>query len=416
MRHGGSKWRRAGVLVAGTLLPILWLGAGGCSFDISLGPAAEPSGGAGTTTTTSDFDAGTPCQPSADNDWDEDGYAQQDGDCNDCNPYVNPNAAELVTPPGQTPVDEDCDGIVDEQPSCDAALAVGDDNPLSAAAAIELCKASSGPGDWGVVSARWTLPNGDAVPPLVQDIYRLGHGILPSFGAVVTPRHGARMLALSSGTARPPQHPEHFGFQGFDKFYITAPAPGFPKETPACPDVITGEAHDAVALEIEVLTPSNAGGLLFDFDFFTFEWPEFICDEYNDYFLALLFPQLPNTPDANISFDINGNPVSTNSVFLEVCGCAENPPLPCFAGGKWFQCALGNGELMGTGFGRDTGGEDHGSTSWLETEAPVSPNQTITLRLVVHDSTDGLFDSLVLVDNFRWKPEPAELNTKPIPE
>src|SRR5262249_1904022 len=127
---------------------------------------------------------------------------------------------------------------------------------------------------------------------------------------------------------------------------------------------------------------------------FTFEWPGYICSQYNDFFLAILSPIPMGQPDGNISFDSMGNPVSVNNAFLEVCGCEGNPPSPCFAGGKVFPCALGDTDLIGTGFGFDTNfGEDHGSTGWLQTKAPVPPGSEITIRWAVHDSGDGSLDT-----------------------
>jgi hypothetical protein len=35
--------------------------------------------------------------------------------------------------------------------------------------------------------------------------------------------------------------------------------------------------------------------------------------------------------------------------------------------------------------------------------APVVPRETITLRIVVLDGTDGLYDTQLLLDHFRWE-------------
>ena len=55
--------------------------------------------------------------------------------------------------------------------------------------------------------------------------------------------------------------------------------------------------------------------------------------------------------DGNIVFDSQGNPVSVNNAFVEVCGCAGGPP--CTTGfpptQKIFTCALGDTKLIGTG-------------------------------------------------------------------
>jgi hypothetical protein len=148
--------------------------------------------------------------------------------------------------------------------------------------------------------------------------------------------------------------------------------------------------------------------LAFDFDFYTYEWPDFVCSEYNDFFVALLKSTHPSTPaDENISFDKLGSPVSVNNGFVEVCDPATGMLRP---GGKLFDCALGTSELVGTGF--DTGdggfGEDlpelgsRAATGWLTTTTAVVPGETVRLRFAVWDMFDEALDSTVLLDHFRW--------------
>ena len=352
-----------------------------------------------------------------DQDVDGDGFTANEGDCDDCDPNRNPNAIEVVVDDLMIlPKDEDCDGEVDEDDSevCDTGLELDDEDPMNAARALDLCKVSSGSKDWGVVRAAWVLADGAAAPPS-QPLFHVGHGILPKFGAVVTTRRGERMTALSSGTARQPTDPGYESPSGFQKNIVGNHPPGFPKEAPACPGVTSGQPNDPVALEVELRVPSNAHGLSFDFNFFTYEWPDFVCSEFNDFFVALLSPYPEGQTDGNISFDSQGNPVGVNSAFVTVCGCLGNPPSPCIAGGKSFSCPQGNLDLVGTGFGGQAGfGGDHASTGWLQTTAPVEPGSEITLRWAVYDSGDPLLDTTTLIDNFRWLAEPGiEVVTRP---
>lgn len=359
-----------------------------------------------------------PCEPTPDNDFDQDGFSINEGDCNDCDPNTNPNAIEVPTKNG-TPQDEDCDMEVDEVVTfdpCDQGLAIDDADPLSTAKAVGLCKMSTGPKDWGVVSAQWTLADGSPAPDVAN--FHIGHGLLDSFGPNLSVREGERMLALSSGSARTPNDGGYKDVQGFDKMYITNHPSGFPKESPACPGVTTGEPHDAAAVELTIRTPGNAHGFAFDFDFYTFEWPDFVCSSYNDFFVAILSPIPMGQTDGNISFDSQNNPVSVNNAFVEVWGCPGNPPNPCTAGMKSYTCALGNVELIGTGFGFDTtGAQDHAATSWLSTVAPITPNSEITIRWAVYDSGDGILDSTTLIDNWRWVLKPGtKVSTEPVPK
>ncbi len=368
------------------------------------------------------------CDTQPDEDGDQDGFSVNEGDCNDCDSNVNPNAIEVMTPTEPPPdagadagppepVDEDCDGTIDNVPQpCDTGMLVNDPDPIHAANAVELCKISTGLKDWGIVGASWVLPNGQ--PATGYPNVDLGHGVLDSFGPFVNVQGGERMLAVSSGTARLPSHPDYQSVSGFDKGYTCGHPAGFPKESPACPGVYTGEPHDGIALEVAIRVPSNANGFSFYFNFYTYEWPNFVCSQYNDFFVALLHPVPAGQTDGNISFDIQGNPVSVNNAFVEVCGCSSGPP--CSTGGKTFPCSLGDSELMGTGFGPDTEGDWHAATSWLFTQAPIEDGtDQIVIRWGVYDSGDGVLDSTTLVDNWQWIATPGThvvVGTEPVPD
>jgi hypothetical protein len=219
---------------------------------------------------------------------------------------------------------------------------------------------------------------------------------------------------LSSGTARAPTDPGYKDVGGYDKQYTGGHPLGFPKESPACPGSITGVLHDGTGVEITLRVPSNAKGFSFDFNFYTYEWPSYVCSQYNDFFVALLAPIPTGQTDGNISYDSQGNPVSVNNAFVDVCGCTAGPP--CIAGGKTYACGLGASELTGTGFGLDGGYADHAATSWLKTTAPADPGSEITIRWGVYDSGDGVLDSTTLIDNWQWSAEPGKVGTAPVPD
>ncbi|HSN99268.1 MAG TPA: hypothetical protein VLS89_13325, partial [Candidatus Nanopelagicales bacterium] len=242
-----------------------------------------------------------PCEgvdPNIDNDGD--GWTGAAGDCNDCTPLMNPGAMDY---PGNA-IDEDCNGVDDDNPgACDGNLPLGGD-ARSGAQAIGLCKDAVGE-SWGLVSAEWVTADGQ---PLANfDASGTGAGILAGFGPTVQPQEGAKLLALSSGAARQPSDPGYQSPEGYDKFYTTGAPPGYPKESPACPNVTTGEPHDSAGLRVRIKTPTNAKSLRFDLNFYTYEFPNYICSTFNDFFVAMLTPQLANMPDGNISFDSQGN-------------------------------------------------------------------------------------------------------------
>lgn len=388
---------------------------------------ASSTGTEATTTTSSGFEVGVGgssgvpgCDSGPDEDKDEDGYTVTQGDCNDCDPNVNPGAVEVPTPTegegggdaAPEPADENCDGQIDEAPTaCDDALAIDSMDPNDAARAVGLCKFSSGPGDWGVTNAKWVMVNGADPPTGATQLanFHRGHGVLTGFGPNVMVREGSKMLAVSSGAARQPSDPGYASPSGFMKGYTSGHPQGFPKESPSCPNVTTGTPNDGTAVEITVRKPSNAKGFSFDFDFYTYEWPGYVCSQFNDFFVAILSPIPTGQTDGNISFDQVGNPVSVNNAFVQVCGCSGGPP--CTAGGKTFTCPLGNAELTGTGF------EGHAATSWLQTQAPIPDDVAeITIRWGTYDSGDGVLDSTTLVDNWRWVAEPGTtVGTVPLP-
>jgi hypothetical protein len=322
------------------------------------------------------------CVTDPDVDDDGDGFTENEGDCNDCDPNVNPAAIEVVmTEPDENgevpePADEDCDGIVDNvMPPCDGAIPLNDGDPMNAARALGLCKEWSEDSPWGITKVEYVRADGTPAVSSTQN------GIMWGFGDNVSTQEGSQLLALSTGRARVPGQPDacnsmtcEVGTEG------TAPF-GFPQDVPECPGATS--IYDDVALELTIVAPSNAHGFAFDFNFFSFEYPQWICTAYNDQFIALVDPPPEGSINGNISFDSQTNPVSVNIAFFEVCD----------------GCPLGTAELQGTGFGT---WDSAGGTSWLQTTSPVAGGTEFKIRFLIWDTGDQRFDSTVLLDNFHW--------------
>lgn len=357
------------------------------------GPIIGVDGGSGAT------GGGTStCTSGPNDDSDGDGYTPSSGDCNDCDANANPGALDVI---GNN-VDEDCNGTADDtQTTCDANIVdVGYLDPNDAARAIGLCHfATAGDKKWGVLSAKYVKADGS---PGINDV---SHGLLTGFGPNVNPQEGKRLLALSSGAARQPSDTGYQNPGGYDTGIMGTAPPGFPKDSPACSVQTANDktTWNPIALELQIRVPSNAKSFKFNFDFYTWEFPGYVCTQYNDFFVALQSPAPANAQSGNISFDTQGNPVSVNNGFLEVCS-------PQNAGGKNFPCSLGPSQLQGTGF------ENHAATGWLETQSPVTPGSEITLRFAIWDMGDPVLDSTVLIDKFVFSAEEATgSTTKPVP-
>ncbi len=309
----------------------------------------------------------------------------------------SPNPANYDVPGNGC--DDDGDGTVDNTPTCDTGLsALGSADDF--AKAIGLCNRSSGASDpsWGVVSATFTRGHASTTAPADGQ-----HEILSTFGSKIVPREGANLGVMSTGWARAYDDisatscdsstlidcfKQGVAMQGGTPTANAAP-PGYPKATGSC--AVASTEYDAVDLMLQIKVPANAQGFSFDFDFWSGEWPDYVCTEYND------------------SFDSAGNPVSVNNAFFDRCtastqtGCKGQPPL--FGTST---CGGDLSELMDTGFYApgnycnaqlSTGG---GATGWLTTQAPVQSSEIITLEFLIWDTGDPKFDSSVLLDHFTW--------------
>lgn len=309
--------------------------------------------------------------------------------------------------------DDDGDGKIDNPPECDSSLTAGGDAE-DVAKAMGICATVAKEG-YGLVSAEFTqgYKRKDA-PNAAQ------HGILGKFGNVLKPRHGSKLAVLSTGYAQEYNGGSNAPFGGeipngkawgpvnpFNPEQGNGTAPnGFPKPAAGCQQ--SKAVNDVINLKLTLKAPPNASGLKFDFNFFSGEWPAYICSRFNDGFIAYLSAKGFNngTPD-NISFDKDKNPVSVNNGFFD--RCTPGVETGC-AGGKTATsvCPGGPDELGGTGFGvtgewcpgsTSAGG---GATGWLTSQAPVTAGEEFTIEFMIWDAGDGILDSSVLLDNFTW--------------
>lgn len=370
-------------------------------------------------------------------DQDGDGWSTCDGDCCDDEiigcvdaALVNPGAFEVEG----NDVDDDCDGMLDEAtPTCDADLVSNSDDPLDYAFALDLCQTTQEDAPllertWGVISAGLTQADGADTPEPVQ------RSIRPSFGDNIGPSGGESLVVLSSGNAAATDQasPSFAPFEQGEDFDTSATAPAdwlaangnkFPASCPGQAPSLNTDANDSAMLTLRVRVPTNARSFSARMFFFSAEYPEWVCSDYNDFFVALLDSAGEGNPsDKNIAVYDDGEnlwPVGLNILtvapgLFSVCesgmvGCqGELPAVP-------HTCMGGHALLSGTGFdvidsGNSCNGANFpvgGGTGWLEMSGNVEPGEIMDIRFAVWDSGGHLFDALVLLDDWRWSLDAA---------
>ncbi len=223
-------------------------------------------------------------------------------------------------------------GPVDVSAPCDTGLAVDGDAFLFAKT-IGICTSALKDG-YGVVSASYQNAFGSSNPPAAGQ-----WGLLPAFGSTIKPREGSMLGTISSGYGREwddstgtnngPMSDFVAGQPMDGMSYPTGSAPpGFPKAAQGCQQ--DNKDKEKVDVKLVLKAPPDASGFQFDFDFFSSEWPNYVCSNFNDAFIAYLTSS--QTTD-NISFDSMHNPVAVNISFLDRCtpdapwgACAPTAP------------------------------------------------------------------------------------------
>lgn len=307
---------------------------------------------------------------------------------------------------------------------CDAGLPSNSAEPKDYARALELCReATEGGHEWGLISATLTLADGSGVsaPP--------SHAIRPTFGTNNVPHNGVAMAVLSTGAAAAPgdTNPPHVAVvPGLDNG-TSSPAPsdwlaangGVLPHAPGCEPLLASDPFDPVMLTLRIRTPGNARSFSFDADFFAADYPEWVCGGVNDVFVALLDSSYAGTPanpaDKNLAVYAAPNndryPLGVN-LARDATGLftqCMNGTMGCESGiAQQMASCTSTAGLIGTGldvpesFECDIDSLRGGGTDWLTVRGNVIPGEIITLRLAIWDTADPAYDSLILLDDFRW--------------
>lgn len=223
------------------------------------------------------------------------------------------------------------------------------------------------------IAAAMDIPTSAIISAVVtQESGPKARAVTPNFGPNVLPAAGTTMAMLSNGVAATPSQPGYVGGTG------TAFPFGGPKTAPIttnglCPSPAT--VNDLTQVSITIHAPAGVSGFKFDHNYYTTDYPAYLCTTYGDGFAGIVSR---GGVDAPMTFDALGQPITSNDVMF----LAPGP--------------LGTSILQGTGF------ENHGATGWLTSSANVNSGEVFTLKLYIWDSGDQLYDSAVLLDNFKW--------------
>ena len=292
------------------------------------------------------------------------------GDCDDDSDSVYPGNKEAVG----DGIDNDCDGAVDEVETCPGPCTGHSVDAYLCA--LEMCLEPA------VVSAAFSSPTGDNIDPAWEAV--------PHFGAPendLAPWAGASYGLLASGPATGTSHSTDL--QG-----------GSGAPDPYSSDGYT--THDNVEFKVALQAPQAALGFSIDYIFFSEEYEEYIGTSFNDKFYIIL--QAPVSEPAGkkvINLTACSNPTAYHDVIDPVTG----EKLCYMAINTAFSepCEAPKTNIAGTGFECGAPDSAHGSsTGWLTTAWPVAPGESIELLFHIHDTSDGIFDSEVALDNFQW--------------
>lgn len=398
---------------------------------------------------------------SATTDCDGDGWLVSEGDCCDkpgfcgANPaLVNPGAFEVVG----NGIDDNCNGKVDlfdteDTFACDTGLASSSNNAEDYAKALGICRnteenpANKSQKSWGLISAEILRADGTALA------FSGAKSIRTGFGQNIATLEGTSLVVLSSGIAADGTQTNpgpnggaptggnvsetHSPSSSVNISTCTDPrcikdwysTPNLPLKAanalPSSPGCSTGgnspTANDSVMLRVRLRAPTNARAFSFNSYFFSAEYPEFVCSTFNDQFVALVDTPggtpspLPNPVDKNLlvysdlstqsKWPIGINIANGTGLFAVCDPSVSQSGSSCFdADVSNKSCTLGATGLAGTGFQVGNFGTCPigGGTFWLTTAGNVIPGGIVEIRMGIWDVGDSAYDSLALIDGFKW--------------
>ena len=200
----------------------------------------------------------------------------------------------------------------------------------------------------------------------------------------LVPQEGYRFLVLSSG---PIWNPAPAGSGELSSRGRKDPMPEYMGQVKI--RAARKQVFDLHQVKLQLKAPYNARSFSFDFNFFSAEYPDYVNQEFNDSFYAILEASSTNGGrTTNIAFDADNSSIEVDNNYFQ----KPFHPIP----------------NTGTGF------DYHGSTGWLRTSWPIKGGELFTLTFSIHDEGDAIYDSLVVLDNFRFHNYEAVGTTDPL--
>jgi len=282
-------------------------------------------------------------------------------DCNDNDPNVNPSAFDV---PGNN-VDDDCNGKPDDTTTCDSKIAANSTDAKDFAHAMDMCD------PWVTATTFPTVADDKA------------HQVAPDWGTFKV-QMGSSMAALSNGIAADEDDTGYAAPQTGTSFgKLNTPYPLTPG-TYACGNGTQNDptnVNDLTELSVSLKVPSNANSFQLDVNYLTTDAPEWFCSTYVDQ--ALILMSSKSATNADVLLDTQGRHMSANASYLVI---NDAPSLA----GTGMEVAAQNNTIAGA------------ATGWMTMTVPVIPGDTITLRFIIFDVQDAIYDSQLLMDHFRW--------------
>jgi hypothetical protein len=136
------------------------------------------------------------------------------------------------------------------------------------------------------------------------------------------------------------------------------------------------DPNDKLFMQFDLKVPEGVKGYVFDFAYFTGEWPVYVDSVFNDMFVVW---STSETFTGNVAF-VNDAPLTVTSLHHA----------------NAFQHKNNDPALAGTGF------DGHAGTGWFLAKGSAKPGETFQITFFIADMGDAWLATAALLDNFRW--------------